>query len=167
MAAILKIAGLCALFTGPTQAVLNFGDMSPEAIADENMMEKGFFSAENIQFMFKEVGDVMGMLLQTDAHKEQAHQDHLERGALRSGSGSAHQKYERERLFAEHELLDQLEDSREVVTDPKLVDKLFMRYQKKMLSATGVDQDADIRQVELKVGFAEPSQSFGRQLAQK
>lgn len=53
--------------------------------------------------------------------------------------------------------MNELEDSREIVTDPKLVDKLFSRYQKRMLSATGVGQNADIRDVELSFGNAETS----------
>ena len=36
--------------------------MPQEAMADDAMMQQGYFSAENIQFMFKEIGDVVGML---------------------------------------------------------------------------------------------------------
>ena len=51
--------------------------------------------------------------------------DHLERGAWRSGSGSSKQMHDRESLFEEAEMLDNLEESKEIVTDPKIAEKLY------------------------------------------
>ena len=56
------------------------------------------------------------------------HQDHQQRGALRSGQGTPQQSYDRVKLFEEVERLDEIEETRELVTDPKLVEKLFERH---------------------------------------
>ena len=69
--------------------------------------------------------DVVGMLFQTSAHKARAHRDHLERGAWRSGSGSSMQMHERERLFEEAEMMDRIEETKEIVTDPNIAEKLY------------------------------------------
>jgi hypothetical protein len=62
MAGILKLVCLSSLVASPSLAAPNYGDMPQENMTDDAMMQQGFFSAENVLFMFKEIGDVVGML---------------------------------------------------------------------------------------------------------
>lgn len=60
------------------------------------------------------------MLFQTEAHKRAAHSDHLVRGALRSSMGTAKQAYDRIQKFEDHEMIEKLIETKELVTDPIL-----------------------------------------------
>ena len=109
---------------GLSSATNYYGQMIPEDNLIDDMYEEQTESAiltpQKINEAVESIGEVYGMLFQTDYYMNQAHRDHLTRGALRSGSGTDRQQHDRVRLFEEEELLDQLEESKEIVTDPRL-----------------------------------------------
>jgi len=53
------------------------------------------------------------------------------------------QAAERVELFEEHDLLEKLEESKEIVTDLSLVNKLYSRFQKSLQERKGVAQNDD------------------------
>ena len=72
----------------------------------EEISTKGLMDPQTIQKALNEVTDVVGMITQSQDYMNIVHNDHILRGALRSGTGTPQQAYERIKLFEEEELLD-------------------------------------------------------------
>ena len=66
---------------------------------------------------------------------------HTERGAARSGMGSADQQKKREKMFAERQWLDDMLESDEYPTDIVTSNKLFNYHLEKMADAPGIRRD--------------------------
>ena len=74
-------------------------------------MQNSFLDGSAIDDTIRGFKDAYGFLTQSEAHLKEAHLDHLQRGALRSGQGLSNQAYERIRLLEESERLIEIEEN--------------------------------------------------------
>ena len=63
------------------------------------------------------------MLTWSNARQSSLSKSHNDRGAFRSAMGTPDQAYERMKEFLENERMEELEESREIVTDITLAEK--------------------------------------------
>ena len=65
-----------------------------------------------MESLVSQFSEAVGFLTQSKAHIEEAYNDHLQRGALRSGLGSPQQSFDTIKTFEESEMLIEIEETR-------------------------------------------------------
>lgn len=78
--------------------------------------------------LYEQMSDAMSMLTSSGHFKANLRRTHSDRGAFRSGMGSKEQVYDLERTFVEMERMEDLEASKEIVTDSSLAEKQFKYF---------------------------------------
>ena len=82
-----------------------------------------------VEAIVSQVSEAVGFITQSEAHVKEAILDHQQRGALRSGQGSALSQNELVKTFEESEKLITIEENREIVADKDIAHKLYDRFQ--------------------------------------
>lgn len=77
------------------------------------------------------------MLTHSSTFEANLHRTHSDRGAFRSGMGSSDEAYAREQMFEEQERMEDLEETKEIVTDISLVERHFKFFNKQFQSRIG------------------------------
>jgi len=72
------------------------------------------------------------MLSRSGSYMAELKKTHSDRGAFRSGMGDQSLAHERELLFIEQERMEELEESKEIVTDLALAERQFKYFNKQM-----------------------------------
>jgi hypothetical protein len=78
------------------------------------------------------MSEAMAMLSQSSSYMTELRKSHSDRGAFRSGMGTMDEVYRREMLFTERERMEELEDSKEIVTDMGLVERQFKYFNERL-----------------------------------
>ena len=139
------------------------------AIGEE--LSRQLFSPEMFEMAQKELTDIVGFWTKSEEHMEKTHELHLATGGLRSGSGLTEASRERMRLFEEAEMLEAIEESGELVTDPIVATKLHERWNKRVAQQKGFlpSDELDLIETDLTSPYMLPdeksSQSEGRALS--
>ena len=73
--------------------------------------------------LYDDLSEVYSMMSRSPDYVNRLRRLHSERGAFRSGEGTPDQVHHRVKVFEENQRLAELEESKEIVTDPSLADK--------------------------------------------
>lgn len=91
--------------------------------------------------IYSDMKEVMSMVSRSPDYKNHLLQLHSERGAFRSGDGTQDQRYERERIFIEKQRMEELEETKEIVSDASLAEKQFKYFSQQFKKKKGALQN--------------------------
>jgi len=101
--------------------------------------------------LYDQMSDAMSMLTQSGHFQTTLRRTHTDRGAFRSGMGAPEQLQGLERTFLERERMEDLEASKEIVTDISLAEKQFKYFNQQFKSRIGAqpNNELDLSPVDL------------------
>lgn len=101
--------------------------------------------------LYDQMSDTISLLTQSDHFTSTLRKNHADRGAFRSGMGAPEQLKGLETMFAERERMEDLEVTKEIVTDLGLADRQFKYFSEQLSSRRGAirNNDLDLTPVDL------------------
>lgn len=84
--------------------------------------------------LYDQMSDAMSLLTSSGHFKSNLRRAHSDRGAFRSGMGSQEQVIDLERTFLDRERMEDLEDSKEIITDINLAERQFKYFNQQFKS---------------------------------
>lgn len=101
--------------------------------------------------LYDQMSNAMSMLTQSGEFRTSLSRMHTDRGAFRSGMGAPEQLQGLERTFLERERMEDLEVSKEIVTDISLAEKQFKYFNQQCKSRIGFqpNDELDLSPVDL------------------